>query len=96
MRHSGFQLRFLFAALLSCAFTLHASAPGSSTAGSVTAGPSMLEPRSGHSATLLPDGKVLIAGGMRRNQDFYKSTELYDPAKGKLATLPCCCLRAKF
>ena len=83
MRHSGFQLRFLFAALLSCAFTLHASAPGSSTAGSVTAGPSMLEPRSGHSATLLPDGKVLIAGGMRRNQDFYKSTELYDPAKGK-------------
>jgi len=43
----------------------------------------MLEPRSGHSATLLPDGKVLIAGGMRRNQDFYKSAELYDPATGK-------------
>jgi hypothetical protein len=42
----------------------------------------MLEPRSGHSATLLPDGKVLIAGGMRRNQDFYKSAELYDPATG--------------
>jgi hypothetical protein len=31
----------------------------------------------------LPDGKVLIAGGMRRNQDFYKSAELYDPATGK-------------
>jgi hypothetical protein len=43
----------------------------------------MLEPRSGHSATLLPDGKVLIAGGMRRNQDFYKSAELYDPATAK-------------
>jgi hypothetical protein len=43
----------------------------------------MLEPRSGHSATLLPDGKVLIAGGMRRNQDFYRSAELYDPATGK-------------
>jgi hypothetical protein len=43
----------------------------------------MLEPRSGHTATLLPDGKVLIVGGMRRNQDFYRSAELYDPATGK-------------
>jgi hypothetical protein len=43
----------------------------------------MLQPRSGHSATLLPDGKVLMAGGMRRNQDFYRSAELYDPATGK-------------
>lgn len=54
-----------------------------SSAGLLTPGSPMLEPRSGHSATLLPDGKVLIAGGMRRNQDFYKSAELYDPATGK-------------
>ena len=52
-------------------------------AGSVTAALPMLEPRSGHTATLLPNGKVLIAGGMRRNQDFYKSAELYDPSSGK-------------
>jgi hypothetical protein len=51
--------------------------------GAITAGAPMLSPRSGQSATLLPDGKVLIAGGMRRNQDFYKSAELYDPATGK-------------
>jgi Galactose oxidase, central domain/Kelch motif len=52
-------------------------------AGSLTSSTPMLEPRSGHTATLLPDGRVLIAGGMRGNQDFYKSAELYDPATGK-------------
>lgn len=52
-------------------------------AGSLSPATPMLDARSGHTATLLPNGKVLIAGGMRRNQDFYKSAELYDPATGK-------------
>jgi hypothetical protein len=51
--------------------------------GTVRPGTPMLEARSGHSATVLPDGRVLIAGGMRRNQDFYRSAEIYDPATGK-------------
>jgi hypothetical protein len=59
-----------------------ASTSATMTGSLVPASP-MLEPRSGHTATLLRDGKVLIAGGMRRNQDFYKSAELYDPATGK-------------
>jgi WD40 repeat protein len=68
-------------AIVAAAF--YPSQPTINHAGSLTAAAPMLEPRSGHSATLLPDGKVLIAGGMRRNQDFYKSAELYDPTTGK-------------
>ena len=54
--------------------------------GAITAATPMLAARSGHTATLLPDGRVLIAGGMRRNQDFYRSAELYDPNTGKFTT----------
>ena len=68
---------------ISVAATAFHPAKSTSRVGTLTAAGSMLEPRSGHAATLLPDGKVLIAGGMRRNQDFYKSAELYDPATGK-------------
>jgi hypothetical protein len=88
------RLQNLVAALIAAGlFYVSASPPETtsvaaiSPAGSITLATPMLEPRSGHSATLLPDGKVLIAGGMRRNQDFYRSAELYDPATGKfLAT----------
>lgn len=69
------------------AAAFRANSPATSTsaafgAGSLHPAAPMLEARSGHSATLLLDGKVLIAGGMRHNQDFYKSAELYDPATG--------------
>jgi hypothetical protein len=65
------------------AAAFRAAVPAVSGIGLVASVAPMLAPRSGQSATLLPDGKVLIAGGMRRNQDFYKSAELYDPATGK-------------
>jgi len=62
------------------ATAFHSSFPSGSQTGSVTPAAPMLEPRSGQTSTLLPSGRVLIAGGMRRNQEFYKSAELYDPA----------------
>jgi N-acetylneuraminic acid mutarotase len=37
--------------------------------------------RSGHTATLLPNGKVLVVGGVN-NSGFLNSAELYDPATG--------------
>jgi hypothetical protein len=70
--------------LLAFAVSSHDRLPTrSASVGSVSPGPQMLEPRSGHTATLLPNGKVLIAGGMRRNQDFFRSAELFDPATGR-------------
>ncbi len=79
------RLFFLSVAItcLATAFTLPKRISKSAPIGSVVSAAPMLAARSGHTATLLPDGRVLIAGGMRRNQDFYRSAELFDPATGK-------------
>lgn len=84
MKPFGFFLAALTAAILAvAALPSRRVVPSVARIGSVHAATPMLAPRSGHSATLLPNGRVLIAGGMRRNQDFYRSAELYDPATGR-------------
>jgi len=79
-----FRVLLVISIIISFAFAAGAlrKATTRPNAGSLNPATPMLEPRSGHTATLLPDGRVLIAGGMRGNQEFYKSAELYDPATG--------------
>lgn len=43
--------------------------------------------RAGHAATLLPNGKVLIVGGLTNNEEALAIGELYDPKRGKFAAI---------
>ncbi|WP_439332595.1 Kelch repeat-containing protein [Pyxidicoccus fallax] len=42
--------------------------------------------RSSHTATVLPDGKVLVAGGRAADGSYLDSSEVYDPVTGKWVT----------
>jgi WD40 repeat protein len=47
---------------------------------------SMSSQRSGHTSTLLPNGKVLVAGGRSTSLPMPAAAELYDPATGTWST----------
>jgi Galactose oxidase, central domain len=70
-----------------CAPNIHGDLPSAElydpASGTWTATSDTIRPRSGHTATLLPDGKVLVAGGVGvRGIGPDASAELYDPASG--------------
>src|SRR6476469_3667883 len=75
-RRSRLLLVFLAASLGSTAVATAQSAGRFTPTGTMTA------PRAEHSATLLPDGRVLIAGGESSNPSILASVEIYDPDAG--------------
>lgn len=60
----------------------------SADAGSVTLTAAMRTARSGHTSTLLPNGLVLITGGMNGNGNYFDSTEIYSPATNEFTPGP--------
>lgn len=67
-----------------CALVLLAVATGTPAApGQLVPTGNTTVARFSHTATLLRNGKVLIAGGMSSNGVWLDSTELYDPASGR-------------
>ena len=74
------RLHLLSSLALACAGAPQSAAPvdSSETSGTLIAVASMTEPRSAHTATTLPDGRVLIVGGLSSGPT--SSAELFDPA----------------
>jgi hypothetical protein len=61
--------------------------PVTNTFAASTSTPTMNQKRFSATATLLPDGKVLIAGGVSFDVGAFSSTELYDPVANTFAAM---------
>lgn len=76
--------------LLSCSTVPQPQHTQTNSSGTLTELSNLLEQRASHTATLLPNGKVLIAGGFKKGPDgysqlYFRSAELYDPATKKFS-----------
>ena len=77
--------RTAIAILLACLFALASSAIAFAASGTWSSTGNMRSARDGHTSTLLPNGKVLVAGGTN-NGVALTSAELYTPMAGTWAT----------
>jgi N-acetylneuraminic acid mutarotase len=75
--------KFIVPAACALALAWRLCVPAACAAGTFTKAGSLGVPRFGHTATLLPNGKVLVAGGSDDGNNTLSSAELYDPATGK-------------
>lgn len=71
---------FAVVAVLVLALVSHSSAVHAATSGSWQTAATLAIPRWGDSETLLPNSKVLVAGGYSDGYGYLSSAELYDPA----------------
>ena len=80
---------FVLAATLSAALALScgASGPGQLPHGLLVTAPAMSASRAVHTATALPDGRVLVAGGFVERVSAL-GAEIYDPGAGRFSPLP--------
>lgn len=76
----GLSALTVFAALVLLAVTTRTFPPKT---GSIVSTGTPLAARFAHTATLLPNSKVLVAGGMERNGVWLDTAELYDPAANR-------------
>ncbi len=76
----------LLIGLLACTGTGHLHSRAAD--GAITVAASMNVARSGHTATLLPSGEVLIAGGMNGNGSYIADCEVYSPAANRFSSAP--------
>ncbi len=84
-RKSGLTaLLALVVLLIAAAYVGQGETSASAGMGTLTDTGPMHTPRSAHTATLLPDGRILITGGFagQEEENALTLTELYDPAQG--------------
>ncbi len=65
---------------------LYSAVNGSGGSRGFAATGNLVTGRSGHTATPLPNGLVLIVGGLDSSGNYLSSAEIYDPATGQFTT----------
>ena len=77
------RLIVIIAVLVFTGLNVQGSNAESALIGSWTPTAQMTSMRSSHTATLLPNGKVLVTGGVGANPESFFSTEIYDPVSNQ-------------